>query len=84
MKIRNVKNISKLDFDIPTTKGLYAITGENGSGKSTIISALALSFYVPMLNNFFGVPRDDASIKFDLDGSVREIGTNEYLSLIHI
>lgn len=78
MKIRNVKNISKLDFDIPTTKGLYAITGENGSGKSTIISALALSFYIPMLNNFFGVPRDDASIKFDLDGSVREIGTNEY------
>ena len=77
MKIRNVKNIKKLDFDIPTEKGLYALTGENGSGKSTIIASAASSFYVPWLYDYFGEPRETSKITFDLDGKRREIVAKE-------
>ena len=38
MKIKNIKSIQYFEFDLPTERGLYAITGENGSGKSTILS----------------------------------------------
>ena len=34
MKIHNIKSISDFTFNIPDSKGLYAITGENASGKS--------------------------------------------------
>lgn len=73
MKIRNVKNIKKLDFDIPTEKGLYALTGENGSGKSTMIASAAASFYVPWLYDYFGEPRENSEITFLLDGKKRII-----------
>lgn len=32
IKIHNIKNIDDFEFTIPTEKGLYALTGENGSG----------------------------------------------------
>ncbi len=38
MIIRSIKCISNLELNYPLEKGLYAITGENGSGKSTIIT----------------------------------------------
>ena len=31
MKIHNIKSIKDFEFEIPTEKGLYAITGENAS-----------------------------------------------------
>lgn len=40
LKIRNIKNIKEANFTIPIEKGVYAITGTNGSGKSTIINCL--------------------------------------------
>ena len=73
MKIRNVKNIKELDFDLPTEKGLYALTGENGSGKSTMIASAAASFYVPWLYDYFGEPRENSEITFLLDGEKRII-----------
>ncbi len=45
IKIHNIKNIDDFDFTIPTEKGLYALTGENGSGKSTVISCAAAAFW---------------------------------------
>ena len=36
MKIKNIKSFQSFGVDIPTERGLYAITGENGSGKSTV------------------------------------------------
>ena len=36
MKITNIKSIKELEFSFPLDMGIYAITGENGSGKSTI------------------------------------------------
>lgn len=38
MIIRSIKCISNFELNYPLEKGLYAITGENGSGKSTIIT----------------------------------------------
>lgn len=42
LKIFQVKNIKSADISFPFTKGLYAIVGENGCGKSTIMLALSL------------------------------------------
>lgn len=68
VKIHNVKNIDDFEFEIPTQKGLYALTGENGSGKSTVISCAAAAFYVPSFYDYFGNPREGAYIDFCLDG----------------
>ena len=73
VKIRNVKNIDNFEFTIPTEKGLYALTGENGSGKSTVISCAAASFYVPSFDDYFGNPRENASISFEFEGKNRKI-----------
>lgn len=40
LEIKNIKNIKHCVLDIPFEKGVYAITGTNGSGKSTIINCL--------------------------------------------
>ena len=50
MKIHNIKSISDFTFEIPTAKGLYALTGENAAGKSTVISCIA-HFYIHILAN---------------------------------
>ena len=41
MSIRNIKNIKNCDIQIPMQSGLYAIVGENGCGKSTILMILS-------------------------------------------
>ena len=38
MHIKNVKSINELNFVFPLEKGHYAITGENGSGKRTLVA----------------------------------------------
>lgn len=42
LKIKNVKNIKSADITFPFSKGLYALVGENGCGKSTIMLAMSL------------------------------------------
>ena len=42
LEISNVKNINSLSYSFPLEKGLYALVGENGCGKSTIMLALSL------------------------------------------
>ena len=41
--IENVKNILHAEEDFPFKKGLYALVGENGCGKSTLMLALSLT-----------------------------------------
>ena len=41
-----VKCVNNLKILLPTRAGLYAITGQNGSGKSTIVSCASSVFFV--------------------------------------
>ena len=45
MNIKNVKSIKDFTFRFPLEKGLYAITGENGSGKSTVVACASSVFF---------------------------------------
>lgn len=42
LEIKNIKNIQYADLFLPSQKGMYALVGENGCGKSTIMLALSL------------------------------------------
>ena len=64
VNIHNIKGIDDFEFEIPSEKGLYAIAGENGIGKSTIMSCAACSFFNVTLNDYFGKPRQDSRIQF--------------------
>lgn len=73
VRIHNIKNIDDFNFTIPTEKGLYALTGENGSGKSTVISCAAAAFFVPSFYDYFGNPREGAYISFSFNGRKRKV-----------
>lgn len=71
MRINNVKCIKNLTFSFPLEAGIYAITGENGSGKSTVISCASSVFYQMPMTEYFGRP-NNASIEFELEGATRK------------
>lgn len=71
MHISHVKCIDDLTFDIPVEKGLYAITGKNGSGKSTIASCAASLFFQMKMQLYFGATESSASITFEKGGATR-------------
>ena len=71
MTIENVKAIKKLEFSFPLESGLYAITGENSSGKSTIVTCASSVFYNMPMNDYIGRPSNDAMIEFQMDGAIR-------------
>jgi DNA repair exonuclease SbcCD ATPase subunit len=47
MTIHGVKGIEHGIIDIPIENGLYAIVGNNGTGKSTIMSCLSHNITFP-------------------------------------
>ena len=67
LNIHNVKFIKDYTMMFSLSKGLYAITGENASGKSTIISAAASLFYEIPMYDYFGKPFEDSTISFDIE-----------------
>ena len=72
MHINNVKSIKDLTFSFPLEKGLYAITGENASGKSTLVAcASSVFFNMPMIE-YFGRPSGSASIEFSIENTSRK------------
>ena len=72
MKIQNIKSIKNFEISLPVSKGLYAITGQNGSGKSTIVTCASSAFFNMRLNEYFGKTGDDAKIYFELNRSTKE------------
>ena len=67
MTIKNIKSINSLNLALPLDKGLYAITGQNGSGKSTVITCAASSYFNMKMNDYFGQTPNDATIDFLLN-----------------
>jgi energy-coupling factor transporter ATP-binding protein EcfA2 len=63
-----------LSISLPIEKGLYAITGQNGSGKSTIVACASTVFFNMPMKEYFGETADDASISFSLNGATRKWG----------
>jgi len=69
LELNDIKGVKSLKFALPFRKGLYAITGENGIGKSTIFAALSKLVYRGALQNSFkndGTP--NSRITFRLNG----------------
>lgn len=71
MKIHNIKSIRDLEINLPIEKGLYAITGQNGSGKSTVVTCASSVFFTMPMNDYFGKTSSDASISFSLGTAER-------------
>lgn len=71
IKIHKIKCIDNFDIDLPIDRGLYAITGQNGSGKSTIAACASSVFFNLPMKQYFGKTDDDASIMFRLGESER-------------
>ena len=71
VKIQKIKSINNLEISLPVDKGLYAITGQNGSGKSTVVTCASTVFFTLPMNDYFGVTESDARIDFDLAGAKR-------------
>ena len=59
---------------LTTSPGVYAITGENGAGKSTIISSASLLFNrTQNIEIYLGSPQNDAVITYDYDGNIIQL-----------
>ena len=71
INIYKIKCIDNFKIELPIDKGLYAITGQNGSGKSTIAACASSVFFNLPMKQYFGKTDDDASITFRLGNSVR-------------
>lgn len=78
MHIHNIKCIKDVSIDLPLESGLYAITGQNGSGKSTIVACASSMFLNLPMNDYFGETDADASIDFVLDNNKRSWKKNEH------
>lgn len=52
-------------------KGLYAITGQNGCGKSTIVTCASRAFFTMKMDDYFGNTDEGAFIKCELNGIFR-------------
>ena len=71
LKIKGIKNIATCDIDLPLDRGLYAIVGENGCGKSTIMQAMSMLVKPSSWKSF--KPFDfsnDSTIDIDIDGTI--------------
>lgn len=71
MTINKIKSIDNLEIDLPIENGLYAITGQNGSGKSTVVTCASSVFFNMRMNDYFGLTAADASINFQLNNATR-------------
>ncbi len=62
LTIENLRGIKHLELELPLQAGLYAITGKNGSGKSTAMAAIANLFYGDILKSYFIGCADEKSV----------------------
>ena len=74
IKISNIKHIQNLEFEVPSSSGVYVLTGSNGSGKTTLMTCLLrIGWYRAFQDHFkTGNERID-----NYEGHITyEVGTN--------
>ncbi|GEP98517.1 ATP-dependent nuclease [Chitinophaga cymbidii] len=69
MLINKIKSIDSLTIELPVEKGLYALTGQNGSGKSTVATCASSVFFNMTMKDYFGETPTDSKIEFEYNGS---------------
>ena len=72
MTINKIKSINNLTIELPVDKGLYALTGQNGAGKSTVATCASSVFFNMTMNDYFGQTPSDSFITFEYNGSAKE------------
>ena len=69
--INRIKNIESCDIEFPLERGLYAIVGENGCGKSTIMQAMSVLVKPSSLRSFREADySNDSYIEIDIDNKI--------------
>lgn len=68
IEINRIKCIDNVKLSLPLESGLYAITGQNGSGKSTIVTCASSVFLNLNQNDYFGPTDSESFIKCAFDG----------------
>lgn len=59
INIRNLKNITSLDYTIPDNAGVYVITGLNGCGKTSLLVAINRITYPNAFRDYYLQARGD-------------------------
>lgn len=68
LSIKNIKNIKNCELEIPIEKGLYAIVGENGCGKSTLMMVMSLLVRQSTIKRFQSCDyREESTIDLSID-----------------
>lgn len=69
MKVKNIRNIKEADIELPFDKGMYALVGGNGCGKSTLMLLLSLIIKTSSAHLLTSKDtKEDSSIEIELDG----------------
>lgn len=77
MTIKKIKSVDDLTIELPVNKGLYAITGQNGAGKSTVATCASSVFFNMTMKDYFGETPSDSKIEFEYNGA-KKIYHKEY------
>ena len=77
IRVSKIKSIRNFYIEIPVEKGLYVITGENASGKSTVLACAASAFFQFPMNKYFGKPSKNAYIECRYGDAIRRLEYNE-------
>ncbi|WP_422354039.1 ATP-dependent nuclease [Roseivirga pacifica] len=72
IELRNIRGIKSLKVSLNLRPGIYAITGKNASGKSSLIASLSAIFYRKILSSYFQNTPHGAFIKYQLEGDSME------------
>ena len=73
ISINKLKNIDSLEMILPINRGLYALTGANGTGKSTIMRVISKLVHASAYNKFQPQDyKDDTRIVLEYNGKRNE------------
>lgn len=77
MTINKIKSIENLTIELPVEKGLYALTGQNGAGKSTVATCASSVFFNMIMNDYFGQTPADSFISFEYNDATKKYKKSE-------